>query len=94
MRRPASISMLFASEGGCRGFPQVPREGAPTGRLVKMSTTVENRRPGLESRWLRYDDGLVDLRFEETRIRGDRRTRSDRPDGTGRIWLANPEPDR
>ena len=31
MRRPASISMLFASVGGCRGFPHAPREGAPAG---------------------------------------------------------------
>ena len=68
MRRPASISMLFASVGGCRGFPQVPREGAPTDRLAKMSTTVDNRRTGLEPRWLRRDDGPVDLQFEETRI--------------------------
>ena len=41
MRRPAWISMLFASEGGCKGFPQVPREGAAAGRLTKMSTTAE-----------------------------------------------------
>ena len=33
-----------------------------------MSTTVDNRRPWPESRWLRYDDGPVELRFEETRI--------------------------
>ena len=70
MRRLASISMPFASVGGCRGFPQVPREGAPAGRLTKMSTTVDNRRPGLESRWLRYDEGPFELRFEETRIPG------------------------
>ena len=29
-----------------------------------MSTTVDNRRTGLEPRWLRRDDGPVDLQFE------------------------------
>ena len=57
MRRPASILPPFASGDGCRGFRQAPRGGAPAGILTGMPTTVDNRGPGLDSGWLRYDDG-------------------------------------
>ena len=57
MRRPAWILPPFASGDGCRGFRQAPRGGAPAGILTGMPTTVDNRGPGLESGWLRYDDG-------------------------------------
>ena len=57
MRRPAWILPPFASGDGCRGFRQAPRDGAPAGILTGMPTTVDNRGPGLESGWLRYDDG-------------------------------------
>ena len=31
--------------------------GAPAGILTRMPTTADNRGPGLDSGWLRYDDG-------------------------------------
>ena len=57
MRRPASILPAFASGDGCRGSRLEPWADAPAGTLTAMPTTVDNRGPGLDSGWLRYDDG-------------------------------------
>ena len=58
--------MLFDERGWLSGFSAGAAGGScQSGRLTKMSTSAD---PVWNYRWLRYDDGPVELRFKETRI--------------------------